>query len=97
MPHSVTPEPAEDAPMADTPVETAASASSDSEGPTPEVVDAVMDGSDKENRRTLEDMFDDDTDDDQFASSPQQKAAAQSDSQDRYDSSYGSTRREDIG
>jgi len=35
----------------------------------------VNDSSDKENRKTLEDMFDDDTDDDEFSSSLDQNAA----------------------
>jgi len=75
MPHSVTPEPADDVAMADAPQESTERSSSDSEGPAPAVADAVNDGSDKENRKTLEDMFDDDTDEDEFSSSLDQTTA----------------------
>lgn len=75
MPHSVTPEPTEDAAMLDASQESPEGPSIDSDGPAPAVADMVMDGSDKENRKTLEDMFDDDSDDDEFSSSAPQKPA----------------------
>ena len=42
--------------------------------PAPEVVDAVADGSDKENRKALEDMFADDSDEEDFKSSAPQSS-----------------------
>lgn len=60
--------------MEDAPQQSPERSSSDSEGSAPAVADPVGDGSDKENRRTLEDMFNDDSDDDEFSSSPPQKS-----------------------
>lgn len=74
--------------MEDAPQESPDISSSDSEGPAPAVVDAVNDGSDKENRRALEDMFDDDSDDDQFSSSAPPKVE-HADSQDQMYADFG--------
>jgi len=59
--------------MADVVKDNPENSQSDSEGSAPAVSDAVNDGSDKENRVSLEDMFDDDSDDDdEFPSSAPQ-------------------------
>jgi len=73
MPHSVSSESSVDVAMADVAKDNPENSQSDSEGPAPAVADAVNDGSDKENRVSLEDMFDDDSDDDdEFPSSAPQ-------------------------
>lgn len=82
MPHSVTPEPIEDVIMEDASHENPEQSSPDSEGQAPAVEDAVNDGSDKENRKALEDMFNDDSDDDEFSSSAPQRTAG-TDSQEQ--------------
>lgn len=70
MPHSVSPEPSNDVAMTGVTEDCFEKPQSDPDDLAPAVVDAVNDGSDKENRKSLEDMFDDDSDDDdEFPSS----------------------------
>jgi hypothetical protein len=70
MPHSVSPEPSEDVAMADVVEDFSEKPHSDPVELTPPAPDAVNDSSDRENRKSLEDMFDDDSDgDDEFPSS----------------------------
>jgi len=66
MPHSVSPDPSDDVAMTGLTEDYSGKPQSD----PPAVADTLIDGSDKENRNSLEDMFDDDSDgDDEFPSS----------------------------
>ena len=70
MPHSVSPEPSRDVTMTGVAEDSPGNPQSDPDALALAVADAVNDGSDKENRKCLEDMFDDDSDDDdEFSSS----------------------------
>jgi hypothetical protein len=90
MPHSVSSDSSEDIAMADVAEDCSGKTQNDPGGLARETADEIHDTSDKENRNSLEDMFDDDSDDDdEFPSSA---PAAHGDDNSQQERSAVSTR-----